>query len=44
MDKGQAVPGMREHGVVYNGHIFLFADEAALAKFSKNPAYYADQA
>jgi protein disulfide-isomerase len=44
MEKGQAVPGMREHGVVYNGHIFLFADEAALAKFSKNPAYYANQA
>ena len=44
MEKGQAVPGMREHGVVYNGHIFLFADEATLAKFSKNPAYYANQA
>ena len=44
MEKGQAVPGMREHGVVYNSHIFLFADEAALGKFSKNPAYYANQA
>jgi thiol-disulfide isomerase/thioredoxin/YHS domain-containing protein len=44
MEKGQAVPGMREHGVFYNGHIFLFADEVALSKFSKNPAYYADQA
>jgi thiol-disulfide isomerase/thioredoxin len=44
MEKGQTVPGMREHGVFYNAHIFLFADEAALAKFSKNPAYYANQA
>ena len=44
MEKGQAVPGMREHGVFYNGHIFLFADEVALDKFSKNPAYYANQA
>ncbi|MGA2798238.1 MAG: thioredoxin domain-containing protein [Thermoguttaceae bacterium] len=44
MEKGQAVPGKREHGVFYNGHIFLFADEATLDKFSKNPAYYANQA
>ena len=44
MEKGQTVPGMREHGVFYNGHIFLFADEADLEKFSKNPAYYADPA
>jgi YHS domain-containing protein len=44
MERGQAVPGMREHGVSYNGHIFLFADEAALQKFSSNPTYYANQA
>lgn len=44
MEKGQTAPGMREHGVFYNGHIFLFADEANLEKFSKNPAYYANQA
>jgi protein disulfide-isomerase len=44
MEKGQIVSGMREHGVFFNGHIFLFADEAALEKFSKNPAYYANQA
>ena len=44
MEKGQMAPGMREHGVTFNGHIFLFADEAALEKFSKNPAYYANQA
>ena len=44
MEKGQAVPGKREHGVFYNGHIFLFADEVSLDKFSKNPAFYANQA
>ena len=44
MEKGQTVPGKREHGVFFNGHIFLFADEATLDKFSKNPAYYATQA
>jgi YHS domain-containing protein len=44
MEKGQAIQGNREHGVFYNGHMFLFADEADLEKFSKNPAYYADQA
>jgi protein disulfide-isomerase len=44
IEKGQTVPGMREHGVSYNGHIFLFADEATLQKFSTNPTYYANQA
>ena len=44
MEKSQIVPGMREHGVFYNGHIFLFADESALEKFSRNPAFYANQA
>lgn len=44
MERGQTVPGKREHGVFYNNHIFLFADEAGLEKFSKNPAYYANQA
>ena len=43
VEKGQTVPGMREHGVSYNGHIFLFADEPALQKFSINPAYYANK-
>ena len=43
MEKGESVPGMREHGVFYNNHIFLFADEASLEKFSKNPAFYANQ-
>ncbi len=44
MEKGQTIAGKREHGVYYNNHIFLFADEITLDKFSKNPAYYASQA
>ncbi len=44
VEKGQTITGMREHGVLFNNHVFLFADEAALEKFSKNPAYYANQA
>jgi thiol-disulfide isomerase/thioredoxin/YHS domain-containing protein len=44
IEKGQFVPGKREHGVFFNNHIFLFADEAALEKFSKDPAHYASQA
>jgi protein disulfide-isomerase len=42
-EQGQAVSGMRGHGVVYSNHIFLFADEVSLGKFSKNPAFYAGQ-
>jgi YHS domain-containing protein len=44
VEQGRAVPGMRQHGVDYGGHIYLFADEMSLAKFSKNPRYYADRA
>jgi YHS domain-containing protein len=44
VENGQSVPGLREHGVFYSNHVFLFADEIALEKFSKNPAYYANQA
>ena len=44
IEKGQTVPGMREHGVFFNNHIFLFADETSLQKFSSNPAFYAGQA
>jgi thiol-disulfide isomerase/thioredoxin/YHS domain-containing protein len=43
-ETSQAVPGRREHGVFYNGHVFLFENEASLEKFRKNPTYYATQA
>ena len=44
MEKGQAVPGRREHGVFCSGHVFLFADEVNLEKFRNNSTYYAAQA
>jgi len=44
VDRGQSVAGRREHGVFYHGRVFLFADEASLATFAKNPSRYADQA
>jgi hypothetical protein len=37
------VPGRREHGVFFGRRVFLFADEASLEKFSRNPNHYANQ-
>jgi thiol-disulfide isomerase/thioredoxin/YHS domain-containing protein len=44
IEQGKSVPGLREHGVFYAEHIFLFGDEASLERFARNPAYYANQA
>ena len=44
MDQRQTLPGMREHGVFFGNHYFLFANEASLEKFSKNPNMYANYA
>jgi thioredoxin-related protein len=44
IEQGKSVPGMRTHGVYYANHVFLFADEASLGRFEKNPAYYAKPA
>ena len=36
---------MREHGAHYGGHVYLFADEATLARnFTANPKLYAERA
>jgi YHS domain-containing protein/thioredoxin-related protein len=43
LDRGQSVPGRREHGVFYQGQIYLFAGEESLGAFGKNPSRYADQ-
>jgi len=43
-EQGQAVPGMREHGVFFGNRIYLFASEATLERFAKNPNQYANQA
>ena len=44
IDQGQAVPGVREHGVYFGGRIYLFASEASLEQFSRNPNVYANHA
>ncbi len=43
-EQGQAVPGMREHGVFFGNRIYLFSSEATLERFAKNPNQYANQA
>ncbi len=43
-EQGQAVPGMRQHGVTFGNHVYLFSSEATLEKFSKNPNVYVNQA
>lgn len=43
-EQGQAVSGLREHGVFFGNRVYLFSNEASLEKFSRNPNAYADQA
>ena len=43
-EQGQAVPGMREHGVFFGNRVYLFSSEATLEKFARNPNLYANQA
>jgi protein disulfide-isomerase len=44
LERGQSVSGHREHGLQYDGHVYLFAVEGTLEKFRSNPRYYADRA
>ena len=44
LEQGRSVTGHREHGLQFEGHIYLFADEGTLEKFHSNPHYYADRA
>lgn len=41
LDNGATVEGQREHGVEYDGHIYLFSSESTLQHFSRNPERYA---
>ncbi len=43
-EQGQAVPGLREHGVFFGGRVYLFSSEDSLKKFSQNPKVYSNQA
>ncbi len=44
MERGRSVSGCREHGLQFDGHVYLFTDESTLEKFRSNPRYYADRA
>jgi YHS domain-containing protein len=44
LELGRMVPGFREHGAQFDGHVYLFANEATLEKFRSNPRYYAERA
>jgi YHS domain-containing protein len=44
VEQNQTVSGCREHGVFFDGKVYLFAGEASLQKFSTNPIYYAGRA
>jgi len=41
LDNGASVAGKREHGVEYNGAVYLFSSESTLQHFSRNPERYA---
>lgn len=41
MEHGQMVSGKRNHGVFYDGFVYLFSSETSLDRFSKNPEKYA---
>jgi YHS domain-containing protein len=41
LDNGATVQGQREHGVEYNGQVYLFSSESTLQHFSRNPDRYA---
>ena len=44
LEQGRAVSGHREHGVKFDGHVYLFASENTLDRFQSNPRYYAERA
>ncbi len=41
MEQQQLVSGKRNHGVFYDGFVYLFSSETSLDRFSKNPEKYA---
>lgn len=40
IEQGVLVEGKRQHGIVHEGQMYLFADEATLDKFCKSPNSY----
>ncbi len=44
VEKGQKVPGRREFGAWYEGHVYLFSSEDSLRRFDADPSRYAKPA
>ncbi len=44
LEQGRTVEGYRQHGLKFEGHVYLFANEGTLSKFKANPHQYADRA
>ncbi len=44
LEQGRSVSGYREHGLRFDGHVYLFANESTLGRFQSNPRYYAQRA
>jgi protein disulfide-isomerase len=40
IERGDAVPGERRHGMWYQGKMYLFADESSLGQFNRSPDGY----
>jgi protein disulfide-isomerase len=43
LDHGQTIEGRREHGVFFEGRVYLFASEGSLQRFSQAPQRYASE-
>ena len=43
LDQGQTMEGRREHGVFFEGRVYLFASEGSLQRFSQAPQRYASE-
>lgn len=44
LEQGRSISGYREHGLQFEGHVYLFSAEETLNKFRSNPRYFADRA
>jgi len=40
VERGEMVPGRREHGGWFEGRVYLFSSEATFARFDANPYHY----
>jgi len=43
IERGEKVPGLRKHGMWFNGKMYLFADELSLDRFWGSPEYFSQK-